>query len=305
MTDTQYNGPAIAVGSFVSDGLEKQVVCGFAPAAVELINATSGVVMRYNRAMADGYGFKSAYTGSGFQVYAESDIKGSANTDSEVVDGASLPTNANLLFAAATFGTSVSPIAITTNPDIARNIVICVLNDSGGTLNLYTGTTTFTVTGTYKGAAQTEAITITATVGTKTIADSKFRYKYGSKPFDKVTAIAYDNSPDPGLKIAVGIGSKIALPNALFNASVSSVTKTTKNAADYDATGLIDATNNTVNFAALSNGDDISVTYKSALGAASLVTSGGVTRTRAGFTLGTDADVNANTNTVYWTAHKF
>lgn len=198
---------------------------------------------------------------TGKQLLSVSDLKGSANTDHSDTDQAALPTNGAAVSAEAAVAAGAYTKGALTSPDVSRNVCIVVHNDSGGALNLYEGAMKFTVTGTFNGVAQTEDITITSTEANKAIANTKYRYKYGLKPFTTVTNIVVDHVCDDGLKIAAGLGSKIALPNALATGVEANVLSISKNAAYLAATGIVDTTYNTVNFGALADGDDIEVVY--------------------------------------------
>lgn len=204
--------------------------------------------------------------GSEIMVYPGNDIKGSANTNSENADAGANPTNGALLKALATFTSYAGTITPTINPDRARNIAIVINNDSGGALNLFEGTTTFTITGTYRGAAQSETVTFTSTAGNKSVANNQFRYKYGVKPFNTVTSVTYDNAPAGGLKASLGVGSLMGLPSLLKTPAEADVTQITKNGAFLAVTGLVSTTNNTVSIGALSDGDDFEITYNTASG---------------------------------------
>jgi len=136
------------------------------------------------------------------------DIKGGANTNHENIDSDSEVTNGHAVAALAAVADGAWTHGALTNPDQARNICISIQNDSGGSLNLYEGVMTFTITGTFKGAVQTETITFTSTAGNKALATAKWRDKYGLKPFDTVTDITVDHVPDDGLKISAGLGTK-------------------------------------------------------------------------------------------------
>lgn len=190
------------------------------------------------------------------------DIKGSANTDSENADAASLPTNGALVGAETAVAGEAYVFPATAHPDQGRNVCIVFHNDSGGALNLFEGVMTFTVTGTWRGAAQTTTITFTSTAGNKAIANTKFRYKYGNKPFDTVPTVTVDNICDNGLKIAVGLGSKIGLPMDLKTPAEADVIKITKTAAHLAATGIVDTTNMTVNLGTLADGNDFLILYR-------------------------------------------
>lgn len=198
---------------------------------------------------------------SGKQLLSVSDLKGSANTDHSDADQASLPTNGAAVSAEAAVAAGAYAHGALTSPDVSRNVCIVIHNDSGGALNLYEGAMKFTVTGTLNGVAQTEDITITSTAGNKAVANTKYRYKYGLKPFTTVTNVVVDHVCDDGLKIAAGLGSKIGLPNALATGVEENVLSISKNAAYLAATGIVDTTYNTVNFGTLTDGDDVEVVY--------------------------------------------
>ncbi len=195
-------------------------------------------------------------------VHAGSDIKGSANTDAANADQASLPTNGALVVAETAVAAGAWTPAAYVNPDMGRNVCICVHNDSGGPLNLYEGAMAFTITGTYRGAAQTDTITITSTAGNKAVATAKYRYAYGTKPFDTVTAAVVNNICDNDLKISVGIGSKIGIPTDLKTPAEADVVKITKNAANLAPTSIVDTTNMTVNLGVLADNDDFEIVYE-------------------------------------------
>lgn len=297
-------GKNLAQGTVAGTGASLDVICGFRPDTVRVHNRTSLAVLDWTESMGVAAGYKLGSGGSTRSVLTGSDIKGSVNTDSENTDAAALPTNGSLLKSADVFSTYTSPVSSIAEPDVARNVGVFITNDSGGALDLFEGASVFTITGTYKGAAQTEAITITSTSGNKSVANTKFRYKYGAKPFDTVTSVAYTNAPAATLKLSFGIGSKIGLPVPLFGAATASVEKITKNAADLSPSGIVDTTNNTVNLGTLADNDDFQIVYKVGAAAHSFITTLGITPFFNGFTIGADTDVNVNTDTLYWTASK-
>lgn len=189
------------------------------------------------------------------------DIKGSANTDSETVDADALPTNGASVSALAAVSAGAWTRGALTNPDMGRNVVIVIKNPTGGALALFEGVMTFTVTGTWRGAAQTSTVAFTSTAGNKSVASAKFRYKYGDKPFDTVTNVTLNNVPANALEISAGLGSKIGLPTDLKTPIEADVVKLTKNAADLAVAGLVDIVNMTVNFGVLVDNADINVVY--------------------------------------------
>lgn len=197
------------------------------------------------------------------------DLRGSANTDALIADGGALPTNGAMIVAAVTQAdvtTATGVLTVAASPDVARNLCVCVTNDSGGALNLYVGSTTIRIVGTYKGAAQTEDILVTVTNAQKSVANGKFRYVYGLKPFDTVTAVTQPgyvaDAMAAALKISVGLGSKVALYNGLATGVEADILKITKNYTDLAPTALADLTYNTVNLGAVSDNGDAVITYK-------------------------------------------
>jgi len=212
-----------------------------------------------------------AASAAGSQIVAFSpgggDIKGSANTESPNTDQAAAPTNGVIMKAATSFTTLAGTITPTVQTDVARNICITIQNTSGGPLDLYEGAMTIALVGTFRGAAQTETITLTSTAGNKAVADTKFRYTYGSKPFDTVTAGTITNAGAGGLLCGMGFGSKLGLYVDLLTPAEADVVKLTKNAVNLSPSGIVSTTNMTVNFGALADGDDVAIEFKAGIGA--------------------------------------
>jgi hypothetical protein len=224
-----------------------------------------------------GYGFKYDATNKKILAYKSSlavqqhchSVLGSANTDAETVDSAALPTNGSLISSAlaqSDVATALGVLIIAAQPDIARNVCIVVTNDTAGNLNLYVGGTSFLVTGTYKGAVQTEIITITNADGTKAVAHAPdYRYKYGVKPFSTITSIVQTNyavnKMANALKISVGLGSKVALLNTLATPAAADIFHADIKGAAYDASALVNTTYGTVNMGALTDADDFTLEY--------------------------------------------
>jgi hypothetical protein len=204
----------------------------------------------------------TAVDSSRLEVYTQGDIKGSANTDSAAADAASAPTNGVYLEAAATF----TALAGTLTPndatiDVARNVVLTIENPELGTVDLFEGTSVYTITGTFRGAAQVETLNWTSTAGNMGIATTKFRYLYGVKPFDSVTTVTWTNAPTGTLKLGLGLGSKVGLPINLDTPTEADVKKINKNAANLSPASIVDAVNMTVNLGTLANDDDFSIEY--------------------------------------------
>jgi len=194
-------------------------------------------------------------------VYDKINVRGSAGTNSENADSATLPTNGIYLKGLATFTSYAGTIVPSTQPDIARNALIFIANDSGGSLDLFEGVTTFTVTGTYNGAAQVEAITFTSTAMNKAVATARNRYKYGVEPFSTITNVTITNAPAGALKAGLGLGSLIGLTAPLFTPAEADVTQITKNGANVPVAGLVSTTNNTVNLNPLTEVSTFEITF--------------------------------------------
>lgn len=292
-----------AEGYKVSTGSIMSFITGFRPAAVEVINTSTGVKMEWTNSMGEGAGWKVG-SGNGVNV-AEggSDIKGSTNTDAENADGTT-PTNYQLLKTADTVTNFAGMISNVSEPDVARNVCITILNDSGGPLDLYQGVTTFTVSGAFRGQTITETVTFTSTALNKTIADGKSRNKYTLNSFDKVNQISYNNAPAGGLKIGIGPGSKIGLHNWPYAHQETGLVKITKNAADFPVAASYSSTYNNVLLGTLVDGDDFQIVYT--VGASGgLTASDGITTMIDGFKIGVDADINDNGGDIYWKAIKY
>lgn len=204
-------------------------------------------------------------------TWSYGEVKGSENTDHENADQNALPTNGALVGAETAVAEGAYAFPTPAHPDVGRNVCICFHNDSGGALNLYEGVMTFTVTGTFRGAAQVEEITYTSTAVNMEIATGKYRDKYGAAPFDTVTAVTVDNICANGIKIAVGIGSKIGLPEALLTPIEADVIKATKNGANVAISGKVDITNETLNIDTLTDDDSFGIIYKSYIARATRV----------------------------------
>lgn len=219
-----------------------------------------------------GYRFEYDYTAKKVKVYSKvakpvilnftRSVKGSANTDSENADQAAEPTNGHSIAAAAAVAAGAWAPGALTQPGTARNVGIVINNPTGGGLNLYEGAMKVTVTGTWRGAAQTEDITFTSTAGNKAVAAAKFRYKYGLKPFDTVTACVVDHVPADALTIAIGPGSSIGLPTDLLTPVEADVVKVSKQMLNIAVTGVVDTTNMTFKFGTLADSDIITIDYK-------------------------------------------
>lgn len=206
----------------------------------------------------------TAGTGSQIVTYSPGagDILGSANTDAPNADQASKPTNADRVDTLHAVAAGAWTYSEDAEIDVPRNVAVCILNDSGGPLNLYEGVMTFAVTGTFRGAAQSENITLTSSAGNKSVANTKYRYVYGVKPFSTITSVVLDNKPDNDIKIGIGVGSKIGFLQDSYSGADADFYKLVKNGVDLALGSLADHTNKTINFDTLADGDEVSVSYK-------------------------------------------
>lgn len=156
-------------------------------------------------------------------------------------------------------------LTIALQPDIARCIVIAAHNDSGGPLNMYEGTTIFRVVGTFRGFTQSEDISVTSSAANKEIANTKYRAWSGSKPFDTVTSITVVSGattwPADTLKLCVGWGSKIGLPNKPYQKVAADFVKVMVDSAAVAVTTQYDSANDTFALATLADGKSIMINY--------------------------------------------
>lgn len=213
---------------------------------------------KYNPATGKLLAYRSG--AGGVQTYAQGDIKGSVSADVSIASGA-LPTNGQLWSTLAD-AANTTAFTIALQPDISRNVSISLKNTVAGAS---TGNAvTFTIVGTFRGAAQTDTVSFTALELTST-AQNEVATKHSVKPFDSITSITPSAAQPASWQHAAGPGSKIGLPSATANNAEADLLKLTKNAANLAVTGLY-STNQTVDFGVLADGDDISIQYNAAGG---------------------------------------
>jgi len=266
-TKTAYLADIALDSAYVTGGynFNPEALFGIHCVEAPIISPVSGHVFKYDDTNKKLLVYKSQMAA---QQHCHS-VKGSANTDAETVDSAALPTNGAYLVSAVTQAdvvTALGALTVAAQPDIARNVCICVTNDTGGNLNLYVGSTSFLVTGTFKGAVQTETISITNATGTKAVGHApSYRYKYGLKPFNTITSIVQANyavdKMANTLKISAGLGSKIALLNTPITPDAGDIFHADIKGTAYDPTALLDTTYNTLNLATLTDADDFTFEY--------------------------------------------
>lgn len=201
--------------------------------------------------------------GAGIEAYTIPNLKGSENTNSETTDQAALPTNGAAIMSAKTIADGKITPGTFTNPDVTRNIAVCITNDSGEALDAFEGVTEFTITGTRDGVAQTEVIKISNAAATKSIANNKHRFKYGVLPFSTVTSLAIKNPPADGLKLSLGYGSIIGLPAPLATANEDDVLSVTINGVRIDLADVVDENYNSLNLGDRTDDDSVLVLFRS------------------------------------------
>lgn len=200
------------------------------------------------------------------------DLKGGRNpaATEATADQAAAAVNSVLLKALDTFTNLAGTATPTAQPDVPRNVVLTVANDSGGSLALFEGTSVYTITGVFRGAAQVETLNWTSSAGNKTIATAKFRTLAGVKPFDSVTTVTWTNAPAGGLKLSLGVGAAMGYPENSLSGVDGDFIKTTVSGANYATASLIDHTNKTIMVAAsgadTADGFDLATQYKGVLG---------------------------------------
>lgn len=65
MPNISNSGNVIATGTITGTGAAIQVVCGFTPSEIQIINITHEVILQYNEEMAADHGYKTLGTGAG------------------------------------------------------------------------------------------------------------------------------------------------------------------------------------------------------------------------------------------------
>lgn len=205
----------------------------------------------------------------GLQTYTPGggDIAGAVNADSILADAGALPLNADFIDTLhAVLAGPAWAYSENLEPDVARNVCITLKGKAAIGSVIPAGTYTFTVTGTFRGAAQVETISYVFAGVEGTIAAAQFRYKYGSKPFERITSVvitpAHLANLPVDLEIGVGIGTRLGLPTDTLTYAEADIIKITKNGADVPVAGTFDGTNITVNPGDIAAAGDVSIQYK-------------------------------------------
>ena len=184
-------------------------------------------------------------------------MKGSANTNSDAADQSASPTNGAYLYALAAANNTTTISAFAAQPDYQRNVCVCHKNNSGGAAVAQVACV-YTVNGTLNGSAQQDTITF---ADTSSVANTKFRYMYGTKPFDTVTSITINFAQNANMQRSVGLGSKVLLARNLYTPAESDVVMITAQGLPVTITSTVDTTNNTVNFGARADNDHVLIKY--------------------------------------------
>jgi hypothetical protein len=176
---------------------------------------------------------------------ADAAVSGSATTDQSAG-----PTNDDYVSNFSAIAGGAYTYAETLEIDVPRNVIVTYKNASGGPLNLYEGTNAIVITGTFRGAAQTETISWVSTSGNKAVADGKFRWNAGVKPFDSITSVTMDHPGDNVLQVGIGLGRLLGYPVDGNAGTSADFIKATVNGADV-AIAAVSTTNKTVDLGAL------------------------------------------------------
>ena len=215
----------------------------------------AGTIDQVTGTIAQVTGSNTAPT-KGYRTYAIPYMKGSANTDHQDTDQASTPTNGAYLKALAA-ADNTTPLTPTTQPDCPRNICVVIKNNEGATAHNLIAST-YTAVGFYNGAAQNDTIAFT---DVSSVAATKFRYLYGTKPFDTVTTVTPSQAQSANMQHSLGLGSKVGLSRGLYTPLEADVVVITAQGANVAVAGTVDTTNKTVNLGARTDNDNVTVKY--------------------------------------------
>jgi len=188
------------------------------------------------------------------------DVAGSALYSDITGGGSLLGANYAYVVTSAVPSNGVT-LTIAAQPDVPRNVNICCHNINGGTVA--NAATSYLITGTFNGAAQTETIAIPAV----SMADGACIYKSGAKPFDTIASIVptiTGGTEVAGFQVIAGIGSKIGLSRLLYTPAEADVKIVTKTGAPVAISSITTATagSECVNFGTIAANDYLVVKYK-------------------------------------------
>lgn len=157
-------------------------------------------------------------------------------------------------------------LSLAKQTDVPRGIMVGFYNDSGGPLDLFEGDAVFIVTGTFRGAAQVDTITYTSTAGNKSIANTKYRYEFGVKPFDTITTIELDaGTPNNAIKVGAGLSPLIGILNALETPAEADIKSIQINRAVVAVAGTYSGANQTINIGVFADDNIGTIVLKEAV----------------------------------------
>ena len=210
-------------------------------------------------------------------IFSKTGLKGATTTTagSVTADQAAFPVNSGAYTGIANNGSLIGTLVVVGQPDVARNVLISFSNPTGGNLDLYAGggTITFTVTGTFRGSAQSDTIVFTVTGGQSPIGANKNRFAQGVKPFDTITSITYDHTAQiaASLYVLAGPGSRIGLPRNRITPGDGDVTTFNINGVPTTVAGAFSDTNHTVETGTTADTWTLLVIYQAANGFAQIL----------------------------------
>jgi hypothetical protein len=204
-------------------------------------------------------------TGGGIASVSRQNLQGADAdvADADTTDQNAGPTNDDYIDTFAAIAAGAWAYTENLEIDAARNVGITLYNDSGGALSMEEGATSFLVTGVFRGEAQTDTITFTLGALTKEIANTKYRWAYGVKPFDTITSVVATGitANQNGIKVGVGLGRKLGLPVDPEGGVAAGILKVTKGSANV-AVGTYNNTHKTLDQGAIGANDDFDITIK-------------------------------------------
>lgn len=208
---------------------------GFVPYLVRKAGATDHAIKLYR-----------AVSANGMKTDTFPSVLASTNAADDVAGTTDYSTVATVLGAnygwivATGADTAATPRTIAHQPDVPRNITVCVHNINGGTVNCAAGT--FTIVGTFNGSTVSEVLTFAAV----SHANGKMSLKSTSQVFDSITSITPSASSVSGYQTICGIGSRLGLSAPLANAAYTDVVLISQDGANVAITEVTDQTTGTV-----------------------------------------------------------
>lgn len=206
-------------------------------------------------------------------AYTPADLKGATTVvaGSVTADQAAAPVNSGFFQAATANSVLAGTCVLTGGPDVGRNVMATIGNVSGGALDINAagGSVVFTVTGKFRGVAQVDTITFTVSAGQSSVANNKFRFAQGVKPFDSITSVTYTGTGAMGaaLQVSIGPGSLIGLPQDRVTPADADVLSFSVSGVAKVVAGAFSDANKTVEVGTTADAWDLQLVYKVAGGA--------------------------------------